>query len=32
MNNNPYTLLFGKEPTQLISRDLQTEEIIGNFT
>lgn len=32
MNNNPYTLLFGKEPTQLISRSIQTNEIIENFT
>ncbi len=32
MDKNPYTLLFGKEPTELISRSQQEEEIIANFT
>lgn len=30
-NANPYTLTFGKEPAQQISRLLQTDEIIGAF-
>ena len=32
MKKNPFTLLFGKEPTQFISRLAQTNEIIENFT
>lgn len=32
MDKNPYTLLFGKEPTELISRSQQEEEIVANFT
>jgi len=30
--NNPYTLTFGREPSQFISRLSQTEEIYRNFT
>jgi tRNA A37 threonylcarbamoyladenosine biosynthesis protein TsaE len=29
---NPFTLTFGKEPPQLISRIAQTDEIIEDFT
>ena len=29
---NPYTLVFGKEPAQMISRHMQTSEIIDTFT
>jgi hypothetical protein len=29
---NPFTLTFGKEPSQLISRIAQTDEIVGDFT
>ena len=29
---NPYTLVFGKEPAQMISRHMQTTEIIDTFT
>lgn len=32
MDKNPYTFLFGKEPTELISRTQQEEEIVANFT
>ena len=32
MKSNPYNLTFGKEPTQMISRIKQTEEIMDNFT
>lgn len=32
MNRNPYTLLFGKAPSQLISRVVQQDEVIQNFT
>ena len=28
---NPYTLTFGKEPTQLIARAMQTHEVIESF-
>ena len=28
---NPYTLVFGKEPAQMIYRDIQTAEIIDTF-
>lgn len=31
MQKNPYTLVFGKEPTQLISRAVQSTEIINSF-
>ncbi len=31
MERNPYTLVFGKEPAQSISRALQTAEIIESF-
>ena len=29
--NNPFTLSFGKKPTQFISRITQTNEIVDNF-
>ena len=29
---NPYTLVFGKEPSQLISRISQERDVIENFT
>ena len=32
MKNNPFTIVFGKEPPQLISRDGQIGEIIEDFT
>ena len=32
MKNNPFNLTFGKEPSQMISRIKQTEEIMDNFT
>lgn len=32
MNRNPYSLLFGKAPSQLISRIVQQDEIFQNFT
>lgn len=32
MNNNPFTLSFGMEPSQRISRFSQTGEITGTFT
>ncbi|MBO4908824.1 MAG: ATP-binding protein [Lachnospiraceae bacterium] len=32
MKNNPFSLTFGKEPSQMISRIAQTGEIIDNFT
>ena len=28
---NPYTLVFGKEPAQMIARHMQTAEIIDTF-
>ena len=28
---NPYTMVFGKEPTQCISRIIQTEDVINTF-
>jgi len=31
MNSNPFSLVFGKEPTQMISRIVQTEEIVNCF-
>lgn len=31
MNNNPYTLSFGKAPISLIERDKQSNEIINSF-
>ena len=31
MEKNPYTLVFGKEPTQIISRAFQATEIIDKF-
>lgn len=30
--NNPYTLTFGKEPLQLISRTVQSDQVISAFT
>ena len=32
MKNNPFNLTFGKEPSQMISRIKQTEELMDNFT
>ena len=32
MNSNPFTLSFGKEPLELVSRSAQTNEIIEDFT
>ncbi len=32
MNENPFTLTFGKEPEQMISRYSQTDEILQSFT
>lgn len=32
MNTNPYTLLFGKEPTETISRAAQKADIIDSFS
>lgn len=29
--NNPYTLTFGKEPTQLIARATQSQQVIDSF-
>ena len=29
--SNPYTLTFGKEPTQLIARATQSQQIIDSF-
>ena len=29
--SNPYTLTFGKEPTQLIARAAQSQQIIDSF-
>ena len=31
MSQNPYMLIFGKEPDQLISRSAQSSEVIENF-
>lgn len=31
VKNNPYTLTFGKEPTQLIARVAQSEQVINSF-
>ena len=30
--NNPYTLVFGKAPSEMISRMTQFDEVINNFT
>lgn len=30
-NNNPYTLTFGKEPTQIIARTAQSQQVIDSF-
>jgi len=32
MNSNPFTLSFGKEPQSLVKREMQSSEIIQNFT
>ena len=32
MKSNPYTLLFGKEPTEIISRAAQKSDIIDSFS
>ncbi|MBO4266415.1 MAG: ATP-binding protein [Lachnospiraceae bacterium] len=32
MNNNPFTIVFGKEPAQFISRDAQLGSIVEDFT
>ena len=31
MKSNPYTLTFGKEPSETIMRPLQTDEITSTF-
>lgn len=31
MRSNPYTIIFGKEPGQMIDRPVQTEQIIDDF-
>ena len=31
MNNNPYTLTFGKSPDQIIERIVQTDEVVNTF-
>ena len=32
MKNNPYSLLFGKEPNQMISRQVQRDGLLEAFT
>lgn len=32
MSQNPYTLVFGKEPLQIIDRAAQTNEVVSNFS
>lgn len=32
MSSNPYTIIFGKEPAQMIERPVQLDQIISDFT
>ena len=31
MNNNPFTLAFGKKPLQYVSRIVQTDQIVEDY-
>lgn len=32
MSSNPYTIIFGKEPAQIIERPVQMEQLLSDFT